>query len=151
MTTHGRLSRKNCFGTPLYSVHLYTPSKHFQSTPHTPPMIARYANYRSNIIIMRRRQNSWHFPDDIFKCTVLNENVLFPIKIDLKFVPMGPINNILVVLQIMAWCRPGDKPEPMIVHRPIYPSLGLIELIIYLTMSADRMDFFKYSSINIII
>ena len=35
-----------------------------------------------------------HFPDDIFKCTFLNENVLISIKISLKFVPKGQINNI---------------------------------------------------------
>ena len=40
-----------------------------------------------------------------------------PIKISLKFVPDGPINNIPALFQIMAWCRPGDKPlsEPMMV------------------------------------
>ena len=32
-------------------------------------------------------------------------------------VPKGPINNIPALVQIMAWCRPGDKPlsEPMMV------------------------------------
>ena len=31
------------------------------------------------------------------------------------FVPKGPIDNIPVLVQIMAWCRPGDKPlsEPI--------------------------------------
>ena len=32
--------------------------------------------------------------DDIFKCIFLNENVRIPIRISLKFVPRGPINNI---------------------------------------------------------
>ena len=33
------------------------------------------------------------------------------------FLPKGPINNIPVLVQIMAWGRPGDKPlsEPMLV------------------------------------
>ena len=46
-----------------------------------------------------------------------NENVSIPIKISLKFVPKGPINNIPALVQIMAWRRPGDKPlsEPMMV------------------------------------
>ena len=39
-----------------------------------------------------------------------NENVWISIKISLKFVPKGPINNILALVQMMAWCRPGDKP-----------------------------------------
>ena len=57
------------------------------------------------------------FPDDIFKCIFLNENVWISIKVSLKFVPRGPINKILALVQIMAWRRPDDKPlpEPMMV------------------------------------
>ena len=67
---------------------------------------------------LRPRQNGRHFPDDIFKRIFLNENVKFSINISLKFVPRGPINNIPALVQIMAWCRPGDKPlsEPMMVR-----------------------------------
>ena len=43
---------------------------------------------------LRPRQNGRHFADDIFKCIFLNENVLISIKISLKFVPKGQINNI---------------------------------------------------------
>ena len=43
---------------------------------------------------LRPRQNGRHFADDIFKCIFLIENVWIPIKISLKFVPRGPINNI---------------------------------------------------------
>ena len=66
---------------------------------------------------LRQRQNGCYFPDDIFKCIFLNENVWIVIKISLKFVPKGPINNIPALVQIMAWRRPGDKPlsEPMVV------------------------------------
>ena len=48
--------------------------------------------------------------DDIFKCIFLNENVWISIKISLKFVPKGLINNIPALVQIMAWRRVGDKP-----------------------------------------
>ena len=66
---------------------------------------------------LRPRQNGRHFADDIFKCIFLNENVWIPIKISVKFVPKGQINNIPALVQIMAWRRPGDKPlsEPMMV------------------------------------
>ena len=66
---------------------------------------------------LRPRQNGRHFPDDIFKCIFLNENGRISIKFSLKFVPKVPINNIPALVQIMAWCRPGDKPlsEPMTV------------------------------------
>ena len=43
---------------------------------------------------LRPRENGRHFPDDILKCIVLNEIVLIPIKISLKFVPKGPIDDI---------------------------------------------------------
>ena len=66
--------------------------------------------------------NGRHFADDIFKCIFLNENVRIQIKISLKFVPKGPINNILTMVQIMAWRVPGDKPlsEPMMVSLPTH-------------------------------
>ena len=58
-----------------------------------------------------------HFADDSFKCIFLNDNVLISIKISLKFIPMGPINNIPVLVQIMALHQSGDKPlsEPKII------------------------------------
>ena len=71
---------------------------------------------------LRLRQDGRHFADAIFKCIFLNENVWIPIKISLKFVPKGPINNIPGLVQIMAWRRPGDKPlsEPMVVSLPMH-------------------------------
>ena len=46
------------------------------------------------------------------------KNVWISIKISLKFVAKGLINNIPVLVQIMAWRRPGDKllPELMMVR-----------------------------------
>ena len=67
---------------------------------------------------LRPRQDGRHFPDDIFKCIFLNENVWILIKISLKFVPEVRNNNIPALVQMMDWCRPGEKPlsEPMIVE-----------------------------------
>ena len=66
---------------------------------------------------LRPRRSEQHFADDIFKRIFFNENVWISIKISLRFVPKGPINNIPALVQIMAWRRPGDKPlsEPMMV------------------------------------
>ena len=77
------------------------------------------------IITLRQRQNGRHFADDIFKCIFLNENGWISLKISLKFVPKVPIDNILTLVQIMAWGRPGDKP---LDHWRIYASLGPNEL-----------------------
>ena len=62
-------------------------------------------------------QNGRNFADDIFNCIFWNENVWISIKISLKFVPKGLINNITPLVQTMAWCRSGTKPlsEPMMV------------------------------------
>ena len=59
---------------------------------------------------LRQRQNGRYFADDLFKCNFFNENVWIGIKISLKFVPKGPMNNIPVLVQIMVRCRPGNKP-----------------------------------------
>ena len=66
----------------------------------------------------RLKQNGRHFADDTFKCIFLNENVRISLKISLKFVPKGPINNIPALVQIMVWQQSGDKPlsEPMIAY-----------------------------------
>ena len=66
---------------------------------------------------LRPKQNSRHFPDDIFKCIFFNENVWTRMTFALKFVPKCSVDNIPVLLQTMAWRRPGDKPlsEPIMV------------------------------------
>ena len=71
---------------------------------------------------LRPRRNGRHFADAIFKVIFLNENVWIPIKISLKFVLWGPINNIPAFVQIMAWRRPDDKPlsGPMMVRLPTH-------------------------------
>ena len=66
---------------------------------------------------LRPRQNDHHFSDNIFRCIFLYENVWISIKISLKFVPNGPINDKPALVQIMAWRLLGDKPlsEQMMV------------------------------------
>ena len=89
------------------------------------PYLARYCmQLHKTVITLRPRQNGRHFADDIFKCIFVNENEWISIKISLKFVLKGPINNIPASVQIMAWCRPGDKPlsGPRLVRLPDYPS-----------------------------
>ena len=95
---------------------------------------------------LRPWQNGCDFADDTFKCIFLNENVRISIKISLKFVPKGPINNNPALVQIMAWCQSGNKPlsEPMMVsllmhtcvtpsHWVKYISDKLLHLVFYLT------------------
>ena len=73
---------------------------------------------RGMVNTLKSRRNGQHFADVIFKHIFFNENVWISIKISLKFVPNGLINNIPALVLIMAWRRPGYKPlsEPMIVR-----------------------------------
>ena len=87
------------------------------------PQWVNWARAVSNPVnTLRPRRNEQHFADDIFKRIFFNENVWISIKISLKFVPKGPINNIPALIQIMAWRRSGDKPlsEPMMVSLPTH-------------------------------
>ena len=59
---------------------------------------------------LRARQYGYRFPNDIFKCIFVNENVLILIEISLKFVPKVQINDIQALVQIMAGCPLGDMP-----------------------------------------
>ena len=52
---------------------------------------------------MRPRQNGRFFSNNMLKYISLNENIWVSINISLKFVSIGPINNILVLIQIMFW------------------------------------------------
>ena len=74
----------------------------------------------TNVNTLRPRQIDLYFPDDIFKYILLNENVWVLIKISLKLVPTGTINNIQALIQIMTLHRPGDMPlsEPMVGLMP---------------------------------
>ena len=61
-------------------------------------------------------QNGLLFADNILRCIFLNENIWILIKISLKLLAKGPINNNPAL--VMAWRRIGDKPlsEPMMVN-----------------------------------
>ena len=52
--------------------------------------------------------------DDFFKCIFMNES-FFCILISISpksFFPVHPIDNKSEWVQVMAWCRTGDKPLP---------------------------------------
>ena len=55
-----------------------------------------------HINTLRPRQNGRHFADDTFNRIFVNKNIRIANKFSLKFVPKGPINNIPVLVQIMA-------------------------------------------------
>ena len=80
------------------------------------------------------RENGRHFPDDIFKCIFLNENVRIASNISLNCVLYGPIDYKSALVQIMAWRRAGDKPlsEPMMtawLYPICYPHMNPLMII----------------------
>ena len=103
-----------CYATGWFILSMGIYHKSVLRSLHTPLC---EQEYRCFLNTLRPRQNGRHFPDDIFKCIFLNENALMSFKNSLKFVPKGRINNIPVMVQMMAWRRPGDKPlsETMMV------------------------------------
>ena len=112
------ISHKIC---PRFSCALsccgYIISSQWMHVIHLPTFSALFHRHWGNFNTLRPRQNSRHFPDDIFNCIFLNDNVCISIKISLKVISTGPINNIPALVQTMAWRRPGDKPlsEPVMV------------------------------------
>ena len=105
------------FGPPIIATLLLGAIAWLQSSQSIISPSTQLIHIYSHVNTLRPRQNGRHFADDILKCIFLNENVWIPIKIAMEFVPKGSINNIPVLVQIMAWRRPGDKPlsEPMML------------------------------------
>ena len=98
------------------------PCSNFNDSIVKPPLQVRHGwcIYVPLFISSPRGLNGRHFRDDIFKSISLNENIWISNKISFKYVPWGVIDNMSVLVQIMAWRRPGDKPlsEPMLTQTP---------------------------------
>ena len=112
------------------------------------PLFTNYTPFNKFLIsvnTLRPGQNGRRFPEDIFKCIFLNENTWIPIKTPLKFVHKRPISDIPALVQIMAWCRSGDKPlsEPMLLVTAAYMrhSASVSELTI-VSFHRDDYDFY---------
>ena len=63
-------------------------------------------------------KNGRLFADDIFRCIIVNEKFCSLVKMSLKFVPKGAIDNNPALVQKMACRRISDKPlsEPMLTR-----------------------------------
>ena len=86
-----------------------------------PPRTER-SIHLSTLSTLRPIKNGRHFADDTFKRIFLNEYARVLLKISLKFVPKGPMNNVPALVQIMAWRQPGNKSssEAMLVRLPTH-------------------------------
>ena len=79
--------------------------------PHSKMASAKWSKFSSGLHVLKHwgRENGRRFTNDIFIWIFFNENSWILIKISLKFVPRGPVNNIPASVQRMAWRRTGDK------------------------------------------
>ena len=81
-------------------------------------------------------QNGRHFADDIFKCIFMNEYFSILIRISLKFVPKGPIDN----MSVMAWCRTGDNAFTRINADPAYRRIYVVPVERWVTSSRSAQN-----------
>ena len=65
---------------------------------------------------MEPKLNVRHFADDIFKSSFLNENIWIWIKISVKFVSKGQINDVPVLVQILALTNDGKFTDAYMRH-----------------------------------
>ena len=81
---------------------------------------------------LRQSQNDQHFPDDIFKCIFLNENISIPIQVSLKFVLLR--DKLAIFHHWFGWGLGAVQATShylnqwRLVYRRIYASLSLNEL-----------------------
>ena len=63
-------------------------------------------------------QYGLNFTDYVFKCIFINKKFRILIRISLKFVPRGPIDNKSALVRVLARHRRGDKPvsEPKLTQ-----------------------------------
>ena len=83
---------------------------------HIPALVQIMAWCRPGDNTLRLEQNGCHFAENIFQYIFFSKKVPKKIKISLKFLPRGSIDNKLALVQVMAWCKTDHKtsPEPML-------------------------------------
>ena len=70
----------------------------------------RASNAENVSIWWRHHVGEQYYSHSNGHCLILNENCWFSSKISSKHVPSGLADNKWVLVQIMTWCRTGDRP-----------------------------------------
>ena len=92
-----------------------------QNDPRCPLSNLHWGHFSVNSLRGRAMhwQNTGHnFADDIFRYIFVNEKFCILIKISLKFVPKGLLDNKWAWVQLKAWRLTDDKPLPEWVWWP---------------------------------
>ena len=102
-----------------------------------------FENITINANTFRLRENGYNFADDIFGLILLEENLWVSIKILIKYIPNGPINNKPALVLIMASCQKVTShhlSNDSLVYCCIYVPLGLNELKSSLSPSISEIQ-----------
>ena len=91
---------------------------------------------------MRPRLKDQHFTDDIFKYISLNENFQILNKISLKYVPLGLIDNMTALVQIMAFWALNRW------QAVIWNNVGMFSWCIYASLSLNKLDWSRLLHCN---
>ena len=73
----------------------------------------------TNPSMWKLTENVCHFADLFLNCISLTERSSNFIKLSQKLAPGGLIDNMIVLVQVMAWCQTTDKPLPEAVMTEI--------------------------------
>ena len=96
--------------------------------------------YNFTVNTLRPRRNRRHFAGEIFKCILLNENVLIAITISLKYITKGPIDNIPTSNRSIekGWCHIGrcchqvkQKVKFWNWHKSFFLSSGRKQILVW--------------------
>ena len=93
------------------------------------------------------RQNGSHFIDDIFKYIFMNDKFCISIRISLKFVPKGPIENNDLLLQVLAsGIASGNSLAPNRRQAITWTSAGSAHRHVYAALGGDGISKVSYVS-----
>ena len=84
-------------------------------------------SYHNSLTHWGRDKMAANIADDIYKWSFKNENCCLFIKISLKYFCKGSIDNNPALVQIMAWCRTGDKSLSELMMASFGPPHSLSE------------------------
>ena len=80
--------------------------------PLNPQICSLLRKTHQGLKTLSTKQKTGHVADNIFNCIFFHQNIWSLIQILLRLVPKDLINNMLPLIQVMAWCPIGAMPLP---------------------------------------
>ena len=102
-----------------------------------------FLKQKSEICIVNGAETKW-FSDDIFKCIYLNTNLRILIKLSLKFIPKGPIDNKSSLVKLIAYPTPSHYLNESRHRLPTHICITRSQLIMRLPKACSK-DWFHHT------